>query len=132
MYAIEAPKLLSERTAEDEEFMVSSGKGRPVAPACDECEDNPNMQCRSCGCKSCAGKEDEHTLLICDECEHMFHMKCLIPPLLEVPEDPHWYCPECKNDENEIVKVRTPSSIIRRDFHYQFHYDSIYYRQERN
>lgn len=105
IYAIEAPKLLTERTAEDEQFMISSGKGRPVAPSCEDCQDNPNTKCRSCGCKICAGKEEENTLLICDECEDMFHMKCLTPPLLELPQETHWYCPECKNDENEIVKA---------------------------
>lgn len=112
IYAIEAPKLLTERTAEDEQYMKSNGKYRPVAPACDECEDDPEKTCRSCGCRICAGKQDEHMLLICDECEDMFHIKCLNPPLLELPQDAHWYCPECKNDENEIVKVCVSLLII--------------------
>ncbi|XP_025997050.1 E3 ubiquitin-protein ligase UHRF1 [Solenopsis invicta] len=105
IYAIEAPKLLTERTADDESFMISNGKARLVPPACEECNDNPNMKCRSCGCYICAGKEEEDTLLICDECNDMFHMKCLEPPLLEVPQETYWYCPECKNDENEIVRA---------------------------
>lgn len=118
IYAIEAPKLLTERTAEDERFMISNGKYRRVAPACDECEDNPDMQCRSCGCTSCAGKEDEDTLLICDECNDMYHTKCLNPPLLELPKEAYWYCPECKNDENEIVKAgdklkQTKKKLVR-------------------
>ncbi|XP_011881971.1 PREDICTED: E3 ubiquitin-protein ligase UHRF1-like isoform X2 [Vollenhovia emeryi] len=105
IYAIETPKLLTARTAEDEQFMISSGKKRAVDPACKECNDNPNSDCRSCGCKICAGKEEENTLLICDECDDMFHMKCLTPPLLELPQEAYWYCPECKIDENEIVKA---------------------------
>ncbi|KYM96770.1 E3 ubiquitin-protein ligase UHRF1 [Cyphomyrmex costatus] len=102
IYAIEAPKLLTERT---NELLISNGKRRPIAPNCEECEDNPDEECRVCGCKVCAGKEEENTLLICDECDDMFHMKCLNPPLLELPEESYWYCPECKNDENEIVKA---------------------------
>ncbi|KYQ46504.1 E3 ubiquitin-protein ligase UHRF1 [Trachymyrmex zeteki] len=118
IYAIEAPKLLTERTVEDERLMISNGKCRPTAPNCDECEDNPDEECRACGCKICAGKEEENTLLICDECDDMFHMKCLNPPLLELPEEAYWYCPECKNDENEIVKAgdtlkKTKKQLVR-------------------
>lgn len=132
IYAIEAPKLLTERTEEDERFMTSNGKGRSVAPDCEDCGDNSDMKCRSCGCKVCAGKEEENTLLICDECDDMFHMKCLNPPLLELPQEPHWYCPECKLDENEIVKVCISSLIICCNLHYHCYYRSIYYRQETN
>ncbi|KAL6259769.1 hypothetical protein P5V15_009682 [Pogonomyrmex californicus] len=123
IYAIEVPKLLKDRTAEDEQFMKSNGKNRPVAPSCEECDDNPDMECRSCGCKICAGKEDENTLLICDECDDMFHMKCLNPPLLELPQETYWYCPECKNDENEIVKagdkLKTKKKPIRDNKEYK-------------
>lgn len=132
IYAIEAPKLLTERTAEDERFMMSNGKGRPVAPNCEDCEDNPKSKCRSCGCKICAGKEEENTLLICDECDDMCHMKCLTPPLLELPQETHWYCPECKNDENEIVKVRVSLLIICRDLYCHCYQYFIHYRQETN
>jgi len=118
--------------------MKSNGKYRPVAPACEECQDDPKKMCQSCGCKICAGKEEENTLLICDECDDMFHMKCLDPPLLELPEETYWYCPECKNDENEIVKVyiyiyffffndNLPQFSLS-----NFHYYSIYCRQEIN
>ncbi|XP_025997047.1 E3 ubiquitin-protein ligase UHRF1 isoform X2 [Solenopsis invicta] len=106
IYAIpEKPKLLTERTADDELLMISNGKARLNPPACEECNDNPNMKCHSCGCYICAGKEEEDTLLICDECNCLFHMKCLNPPLLELPQETYWYCPECKIDENEIVKA---------------------------
>lgn len=126
IYAIEAPKLLTERTVEDERLMISNGKCRPTAPNCDECEDNPDEECRACGCKICAGKEEENTLLICDECDDMFHMKCLNPPLLELPEEAYWYCPECKNDENEIVKVYIPLLIICHNFYYRCHYTILF------
>ncbi|XP_018371936.1 PREDICTED: E3 ubiquitin-protein ligase UHRF1-like [Trachymyrmex cornetzi] len=116
IYAIEAPKLLTERTVEDERLMTSNGKRRPTVPNCDECEDNPNEQCRNCGCKICAGKEEEDTLLICDECDYMFHMKCLNPPLLKLPEETDWYCPECKNDENEIVKAGDKLKKTKKQF----------------
>ena len=132
IYVIEVPKLLTERTAEDERLMMSNGKRRPTVPNCDECEDNPDEECRKCGCNICAGKEEEDTLLICDECDDMFHMKCLNPPLLKLPEETDWYCPGCKIDENEIVKAYILLLIIYYTFYYQCRYYSIYYRQETN
>ncbi|XP_072761128.1 E3 ubiquitin-protein ligase UHRF1 [Anoplolepis gracilipes] len=105
VYAIEAAKLLTERTKEDEKFMISTGKRRRVAANCRTCMDNPNKKCKECGCKVCAGKQDEHNLLLCDECNDAYHLGCLNPPLATIPDDDYWYCPECKNDENEIVKA---------------------------
>lgn len=85
--------------------MTSNGKRRRVAAACDSCMDDPEKECHECGCRACAGKQDEHSLLLCDECNDAYHLGCLDPPLAEIPEEDYWYCPKCKNDENEIVKV---------------------------
>lgn len=85
--------------------MISTKKRRRVAAYCKKCSDDPLKNCKECGCKVCGGKEDEHNLLLCDECNLAYHLKCLDPPLASVPEDDYWYCPGCKNDENEIVKV---------------------------
>ncbi|XP_012145319.1 ubiquitin-like with PHD and ring finger domains 1 [Megachile rotundata] len=105
IFAIEQPKLLKDRTEDDERHMTSNGKRRRVQANCDACLDNPHKKCRECGCRVCAGKEDEHNLLLCDECNFAYHLRCLNPPLTSIPEEDYWYCPECKNDENEIVKA---------------------------
>jgi len=105
IYAIETPKLLTERTAEDESFMTSNGKRRPIIATCSSCMDDAHKKCRECGCKICAGKHDEHYLLLCDECNYAYHLACLNPPLAAIPDEDYWYCPECKNDDSEIVKV---------------------------
>lgn len=105
IYDIEVCKLLEERTPEDEKFMISNGKRRHVAANCTTCMDNPHKKCQECGCKVCAGKNDEHELLLCDECDYGYHLGCLNPPLETIPNEDYWYCPECKNDENEIVKA---------------------------
>lgn len=105
VYAIEHPKFLSERTQEDEQHMISNGKRRRVVASCSYCMDEPDKDCKECGCRICSGKEDEHNLLLCDECNFAFHLRCLNPPLTSIPEEDYWYCPECKNDENEIVKA---------------------------
>lgn len=105
IFAIEEPKLLTERTSEDEQHMISNGKRRRVQASCTVCSDDPRKKCKECGCRICAGKEDEHNLLLCDECNSAYHLGCLNPPLTSIPEEDYWYCPECKNDENEIVKA---------------------------
>lgn len=105
IFAIEESKLLAERTLEDEQHMISNGKRRRVQANCNACLDNPHKKCRECGCRVCAGKEDEHNLLLCDECNNAYHLRCLNPPLTSIPEEDYWYCQECKNDENEIVKA---------------------------
>ena len=41
-------------------------------------------------------------IVLCDECNHGFHMKCLSPPLTELPDE-DWYCPSCKRDPNDVI-----------------------------
>ena len=45
-------------------------------------------------CKICRKITDESKLLLCDECNQPFHMFCLRPALLEVPEE-DWFCAAC-------------------------------------
>jgi len=42
----------------------------------------------------CAICRDGGDLIICEGCESSFHLSCLSPPLLKVP-DCDWYCDEC-------------------------------------
>lgn len=48
--------------------------------------------CHVCG----TGDEEEgsNEILLCDGCEHAYHMRCLPHPLAGVPEG-HWRCPAC-------------------------------------
>lgn len=55
-------------------------------------------------CVKCHTDENQDQLLACDECDEMYHTYCLTPPIPTVPED-NWYCPECKIDENEVIKT---------------------------
>ncbi|RZF35109.1 hypothetical protein LSTR_LSTR009415 [Laodelphax striatellus] len=71
---------------------------------CSRCKNNPSKKCRQCGCVVCGGKENEDQLILCDECDDSYHLWCVDPPLVAVPED-DWYCQQCRNDENEIVKA---------------------------
>eukprot|EP00668_Euglena_longa_P003203 GGOE01003747.1.p1 GENE.GGOE01003747.1~~GGOE01003747.1.p1 ORF type:complete len:327 (-),score=28.01 GGOE01003747.1:415-1395(-) len=45
-------------------------------------------------CEVCGGGHQPEELLLCDRCDHGYHMFCLVPALLKVPEG-NWYCPRC-------------------------------------
>ncbi|XP_050541918.1 E3 ubiquitin-protein ligase UHRF1-like [Daktulosphaira vitifoliae] len=127
IFQLEKYKLLSERTVEDNKIMQTKPTTeRAGALYCIKCKDNADKICMDCGCRVCGGKENEDKQLMCDECNHPYHMTCLDPPLKELPQDDDWYCPSCKNDENEIVKAgdklksskkkNTPASTSTRDW----------------
>ncbi|XP_025095806.1 E3 ubiquitin-protein ligase UHRF1-like isoform X2 [Pomacea canaliculata] len=78
---------------------------RQNKPECDHCQDNPRRKCKHCACCVCGGKNEPEKQVMCDECDQAYHLECLNPPLTAVPQEDEWYCPECKNDENEVVKA---------------------------
>ena len=47
-------------------------------------------------CEVCGRKEGGATMLLCDGCDHGYHLACLTPALAEVP-DGEWFCPVCAN-----------------------------------
>ncbi|KAK8741318.1 hypothetical protein OTU49_002613, partial [Cherax quadricarinatus] len=54
-------------------------------------EEEDQTQCTKCG-------HDDHpeTILLCDNCDAGWHLSCLRPPLLSVPEG-DWVCPTCEH-----------------------------------
>ncbi|KAL7298508.1 hypothetical protein TKK_0008288 [Trichogramma kaykai] len=102
VYQIEEPVLISER---DETFNSRVPTTRRIIPAeCKHCNDNPKKNCRECSCTVCGKKTDPHHQILCDECDTVYHISCLNPPLAEIPQG-DWYCPDCKVNADEIVKV---------------------------
>ena len=65
------------------------------------CNGKKTARCRKCGCRKCGGREDDASMLICDECEAFYHPKCVGFPVFD-SADSEWFCPDCKND-NDIV-----------------------------
>ncbi|XP_037778930.1 remodeling and spacing factor 1-like isoform X2 [Penaeus monodon] len=57
----------------------------------EEEEEEDQTQCTKCG-------HDDHpeTILLCDNCDAGWHLSCLRPPLLSVPEG-DWICPSCEH-----------------------------------
>nr|CAI5853739.1 unnamed protein product [Callosobruchus analis] len=96
---IEKPVKLSEKSSEAIVYQP-----RKYAYNCEKCNDIQERKCKYCSCCVCGGKEDWESTILCDECDDGYHLTCLKPPLESVPDE-EWYCPECKNDNSEIVKA---------------------------
>jgi len=81
-------------------------------PGCDKCMDDEDSDCKFCGCRICAGKEEVDTLLVCEACEYFFHMKCLDPPLETIPED-DWFCSneQCQKKQSETAILCSVSMV---------------------
>ncbi|XP_030376506.1 uncharacterized protein LOC115625553 isoform X2 [Scaptodrosophila lebanonensis] len=51
-------------------------------------------------CEICNSPDREDVMLLCDSCNQGYHMDCLDPPLLEIPEG-SWYCDNCFASHDE-------------------------------
>jgi hypothetical protein len=45
-------------------------------------------------CEACGKTQSSKTMLLCDGCGKGYHMKCLMPPVHEIPKG-DWLCPHC-------------------------------------
>jgi phage terminase small subunit len=63
-------------------------------------DDEDDGKCRYCFEDTC--DEVGNEMLLCDSCNGGWHMKCLDPPLDQVPEG-EWMCPECVDQENPVI-----------------------------
>uniref|UniRef100_A0A0K8SYY3 PHD-type domain-containing protein n=1 Tax=Lygus hesperus TaxID=30085 RepID=A0A0K8SYY3_LYGHE len=99
-------KMIIDKTREELDLMQTEPTfKRKTAPLCDKCKDNPRRKCKECSCVKCGGKEEPDKQIVCDECECASHIWCLDPPLEELPQSDEWYCPDCRNNGEEVVKA---------------------------
>jgi hypothetical protein len=65
----------------------------------DEEEDSSESEAEegSHTCKLCHDSKHAATTVICDICDHGYHLSCLKPQLFEVPKEDCWNCYECRN-----------------------------------
>lgn len=101
VFRLEQPVKVKERD-EKLEHEMNTPVPRKHPPKCESCMDNEKKKCKDCGCHICGGKNDPDSILICDECQMGFHLKCLKMDV--IPEDDEWFCPDCKNVD-DIVKA---------------------------
>jgi origin recognition complex subunit 1 len=81
----------------------------------DKTRDLDDDELEPCGACGECGDEDD-VMLECDACLRGWHMRCLHPPLDEVPEG-EWYCPKCLSS---ATGVAAPAENGRRMAHTEF------------
>ncbi|CAG8436414.1 2708_t:CDS:2 [Ambispora gerdemannii] len=69
---------------------------------CNKCKNKAEKKCKDCGCHLCGGKDDDEHTVVCDECNYVYHWKCLDPVMTELPTD-NWFCEDCTHDDKEVV-----------------------------
>ncbi|XP_045458310.1 E3 ubiquitin-protein ligase UHRF1-like [Melitaea cinxia] len=102
IFAIDEPVPVADRNEEYVKIISEPPEKRSQPLNCLKCRDDEDAPCKECGCYLCSGKESPEKIVLCDECNNGFHMKCLTPPLTELPEE-DWYCPSCKRDPNDVI-----------------------------
>ena len=95
----------------------------PATPSrlieCESCKDDPNVSCIVCSCCFCGEKSDPDKQIICDECDSVFHVWCLIPGATTVQdvagdEQEDWFCPDCLNVDAKIIQEKETLFLSKR------------------
>jgi hypothetical protein len=98
--AVKMNKAKGSRTQMEDNVIICIGEdavGRKKTDGssfCNFCHDDASILiCVFCGCRTCFGKHDKTSLLLCDNCDNEYHIRCL--GLSTVPSAQKWFCPSC-------------------------------------
>ncbi|KAL5776818.1 hypothetical protein ACOSP7_009744 [Xanthoceras sorbifolium] len=66
---------------------------------------SPCWYCPSCLCRVCLTDRDDDKIVLCDGCDHAYHIYCMNPPQTSIPEG-KWFCRKCHAGIQEIRRAR--------------------------
>ncbi|CAO2821345.1 unnamed protein product [Amaranthus hypochondriacus] len=67
---------------------------RPPSPSLESEEESSDLDYDKVCCVECGSGDNARHLLLCDGCDHGYHLYCLKPILVAVPKG-SWFCPNC-------------------------------------
>jgi len=100
IFRLENPIPLSDRTPSLQKELDGAVE-RIHTIECQDCGDRAEKKCKQCGCNKCGKKNNPETLIICDECQLSFHLKCIGLPEMP-PDDEEYFCAGCKREDTTI------------------------------
>ncbi|KAK7072938.1 hypothetical protein SK128_014055 [Halocaridina rubra] len=89
----DAQPIRRARTAKKDRQVPARSKNEEKEEEEEEEEESEEDQTH---CTKCGHDDHPETILLCDTCDAGWHLSCLRPPLLSVPEG-DWLCPACEH-----------------------------------
>ncbi|KAK6938356.1 Zinc finger, PHD-finger [Dillenia turbinata] len=65
----------------------------------------PHWYCPSCLCRVCLTDKDDNRIVLCDGCDHAYHIYCMNPPRDSIPRG-KWFCTRCKEGIQKIRRAK--------------------------